>query len=270
MDENPTKQSKQTGDAWTEIGPAPSTLPSRQDAPSTEPSPATDNERSSDIDSFLDTVAAMPKHQRPRPERRGRLIFALDATASREPMWDRACHIQGEMFEATAALGGLDIQLVFYRGFRECQAGRWVADAAALHRQMRQVSCVGGHTQIERVLKHALRENTKKPVQAVVFVGDALEEDIDSLCHQAGQLGVAGVPVFMFQDGHDPIVRKAFEQIARLSGGAWAPFDLASAGALKELLRVVAVYAAGGHAALDRIAANGGEGARLLIGQMRS
>ena len=44
---------------------------------------------------------------------RGRLIFALDATASREPTWDRACRIQGEMFEATAALGGLDIQLVF-------------------------------------------------------------------------------------------------------------------------------------------------------------
>ena len=57
---------------------------------------------------------------------RGRLIFALDATASREPTWDRACRIQGEMFEATAALGGLEIQLVFYRGFSECKASRWM------------------------------------------------------------------------------------------------------------------------------------------------
>src|SRR3546814_9870581 len=38
--------------------------------------------------------------------RRGRLIFAMDATASREPTWDRACRLQGEMFKETAALGG--------------------------------------------------------------------------------------------------------------------------------------------------------------------
>ncbi|MBM3512010.1 MAG: VWA domain-containing protein, partial [Alphaproteobacteria bacterium] len=37
---------------------------------------------------------------------RGRLMFALDATASREPTWDRACQIQGQMFAETAALGG--------------------------------------------------------------------------------------------------------------------------------------------------------------------
>jgi hypothetical protein len=42
-----------------------------------------------------------------------RLIFALDATASREPTWDSACRIQGEIFEATAAIGGLDLQLAY-------------------------------------------------------------------------------------------------------------------------------------------------------------
>src|ERR1700731_1016064 len=78
---------------------------------------------------------------------RGRLIFALDATASRQPTWDRACHIQGEMFEATATLGGLEIQLVFYRGFSECKASRWMTTTADLHRVMRSVFCVGGETQ---------------------------------------------------------------------------------------------------------------------------
>src|SRR5208282_958964 len=100
--------------------------------------------KSSDVDAFLRQVAAAPV---PARSAVGRLIFALDATASREPTWDRACHIQGEMFEATVGLGGLEIQLVFYRGFTECKASRWVTSAAELHRIMRSVHCVGGETQ---------------------------------------------------------------------------------------------------------------------------
>jgi hypothetical protein len=44
---------------------------------------------------------------------RGRLLFAMDATASREPTWDHACGIQGEMFVAADALGGLDVRWPF-------------------------------------------------------------------------------------------------------------------------------------------------------------
>ena len=58
----------------------------------------------------------------------GRLIFALDATASRQPTWDQACQLQGEMFVETAAIGGLNIQLVWYRGFGEFYgftSGHW-------------------------------------------------------------------------------------------------------------------------------------------------
>ena len=120
---------------------------------------------------------------------RGRLIFALDATASREPTWDRACRIQGEMFEATAGLGGLEIQLVYYRGFSECKASRWMTTAADLHRVMRRVFCVGGETQIERLLTHAIRETRTRKVNALVFVGDAMEEKVDRLCRHAGERG---------------------------------------------------------------------------------
>src|SRR5690242_17388403 len=96
--------------------------------------------RSTEVDAFLGQVRRMPAA---RPSGgRGRLIFALDATASRQPTWDRACRIQGEMFEATAALGGLDVKLVFYRGFNECKASRWMTNAADLHRAMRSVSCL--------------------------------------------------------------------------------------------------------------------------------
>ena len=203
--------------------------------------------RSAEVADFLDKVRQAPA----RPGGgRGRMIFALDATASREPTWDRACQIQGEMFEATAGLGGLEIQLVFYRGFAECKASHWVTSAAELHRIMRSVRCVGGETQIERVLSHAIRETGRRRVGALVFVGDAIEEKVDRLCRLAGELGLLGVPIFLFHEGRDPSAAAAFKQMASLSRGAYMSFDLASAGRLKELLAAVAVYAAGGYRAL--------------------
>jgi hypothetical protein len=222
----------------------------------------------SEVDEFLAKVAAAPA---PKPAgERGRLIFAMDATMSREPAWDNACQIQGEMFRETALLGGLDVQLVYYRGFGECRASRWVGDPKALLRIMTSVSCRAGQTQIERVLSHAKRETGKRKVDALVFVGDALEEDIDSLGQRAGELGILGVPVFVFHEGGNPAVRRAFEEIARLSGGAYCPFDMGSARQLRELLRAVAVYAAGGRKALlefgDR---NDSSRIRLLTGQLR-
>ncbi len=207
-------------------------------------------EKSSDkeVADFLNKVAATSA--RKPGGRTGRLVFAMDATASREPTWDRACHIQGEMFSETAALGGLAVQLVYYRGFGECKASRWASSAPDLLRLMTAVRCLGGQTQIRKILAHAIRETGKQKVDAVVFVGDAMEEDIDRLCHLAGELGLLGVPVFVFHEGGDPVVRRAYEQIARLSGGAYCPFDSASAQQLRDLLSAVAVYAAGGRQAL--------------------
>ena len=201
---------------------------------------------------------------------RGRLLFALDATASREPTWDRACRIQGEMFEATAALGGLDVRLVYYRGFNECKASRWMANAADLHRAMRAVSCLGGETQIERVLAHAIAENNKQRVNALVFVGDAMEESVDRLCQLAGELGLKGVPIFLFHEGGDPIAANAFQQMAKLSRGAYLRFDLASADRLRDLLGAVAVYAAGGYRALTAYSERKGGEVLRLTSQLRS
>ena len=215
-----------------------------------------------EIEAFLRKVAETPTV---RPQTgRGRLIFALDATASRQPTWDRACHIQAEMFQETEALGGLDVQLVFYRGFAECKASPWVCEPATLGRKMTSVSCLGGKTQIERVLRHSLNETKRNRVNALVFVGDAFEEEIDAVCATAGELGLSGVPVFLFHEGNDAVARGAFEQIARLTGGACCSFDAASARQLRELLRVVAVFAAGGRRALEDYGKRqGGEAARL-------
>ncbi len=181
---------------------------------------------------------------------RGRLIFAMDATASRQPTWDRACHLQAEMFKETDSLGGLEVQLIYYRGFRECKASRWAKNTKDLLRLMTGVTCLAGHTQIGKVLKRALKETKDKKVGALVFVGDAIEEDIDALGHLAGELGLVGLRCFMFHEGRDPAARNAFQQIARLSGGAYCPFDSNSAAQLRDLLSAVAVYAAGGRKAL--------------------
>jgi hypothetical protein len=215
------------------------------------------------VDAFLKQLATTPA-VRPAQSQRGRLMFALDATASRQPTWDQACHIQGEMFKETAALGGLDIQLVFYRGLAELRASRWLDSAADLLKHMSAVTCLGGKTQIGRVLKLAIAETGRQKVNAVVFVGDCMEEDIDALCHRAGQLGLLGVPVFIFHEGHDPRAAEAFHQIAHLTRGAYCPFDASSAQQLRELLSAVAVYAAGGRAALEDYSRRAG-GATLLL-----
>ena len=222
--------------------------------------------RSADIDAFLEKVAAIPATT-PAGER-GRLIFAMDATASREPSWDRACHIQGEMFAATAALGGLDVQLVYYRGFRECKASPWVGNSADLVGRMTAVRCLGGATQIAKILKHAIKETGKRRVNALVFVG-CMEEDVDALSAIAGELGLLGVPAFMFHEGADPIAMRGFQQIAKLTNGAYCRFDTASAGQLKELLSAVAVYAAGGRKALEDYSRRAGAVVRQITSQVK-
>ncbi|BBK33038.1 hypothetical protein EDC65_4339 [Stella humosa] len=211
-----------------------------------------------EVDAFLSKLKAAP------PAVGGRLIFAMDATASREPSWDRACRIQGEMFQAADKVGRLAVQLCWYRGFDEFAAEPWVTDTSALLARMSGVSCRGGQTQILRVLRHAAAETRRERVAALVFVGDCMEEDIDALCHAAGELGLLGVPAFMFHEGADPVARRAFEEVARLTKGACCPFDAASADQLRDLLAAVAAYAAGGRRALEDFGRRRGGSALLL------
>jgi hypothetical protein len=217
-----------------------------------------------EIDAFLAQMRAAPA---PKPAGKGRLIFAMDATMSRRPTWDMALGVQAEMFAAVKAVGGLDVQLVFFRGFDECRASRWVGDAAALARLMTAVDCRGGYTQIRKVLNHALREAQAGKVSTLVYVGDAMEESADELCHLAGQLALASVPVFLFQEGNDGEARACFNEIARLTRGASCRFGPGSAAELGELLEAVAVYAAGGWTALQDYA-NGRAGPTLLLERM--
>ena len=222
---------------------------------------------SPELTEFLEKVAGTPGVR--SAAGRGRLIFSLDATLSREPTWDRACQIQGEMFEATEAIGGLDVQMVYFRGFRECRASPWVSGAEALLEAMTAVSCRGGQTQIGRVFRHALKESARKKVNALVYVGDAMEENVDELCSLCGELGLLGVPVFVFQEGDHATATTAYKEFARLTGGAHCRFNSASASELRELLSAVAVFAAGGRLALEHYSARVGGEALRLTGQLK-
>ncbi len=205
--------------------------------------------KSNDVAAFLKAANATPTSSG-----QGGLIFALDATMSRQHTWDVATHQQGRMFDAVASVGNLSVQLVYFRGMGECRASRWVNDTNALRDLMTGISCRGGRTQISKVLQHARKQVGKadgaiKP-SALVFVGDAMEENPDDLCTIAGELGLLKLPIFAFQEGADPLSEATFREIARLSGGAFARFDTNSADRLIELLSAVARFAAGGRAAL--------------------
>src|SRR5262249_18925816 len=160
-------------------------------------------------------------------------------------------------------------QLVYYRGLSECRASRWVSQAERLAALMERIDCRGGHTQIGKIIAHAKRETQAAKVQALVFVGDAMEEMLDDLAQAGGQFGLLGVPAFMFQEGSDPVAEQAFREIATLTRGAYCRFDPGAAHQLAELLRAVAAYAAGGVRALADLSAQRHAGALKLPEQMR-
>ena len=192
----------------------------------------------------------------PADNNAGRLLFAMDATASREHSWDMACQIQADMFMSTQDMGALEISLCYYRGYNEFHAFNWTKNAAQLRDQMLQVRCVPGHTQIKRTLEYAAASCVKQKIKAVVLIGDCFEESIDDVGHSAGKLGMMGVPVFIFHEGSDSAAKNAFQHIAKLSNGAYCSFDQNSVAQLKDLLCAVAAFTVGGLTALEKHSQN--------------
>jgi hypothetical protein len=215
---------------------------------------------SREIDAFLAKAARVPAVS----QAKGRLIFAIDATMSRQATWDRAANIQTEMFSVAETIGGLAVQLAWFRGFGEFQASEWTTSPAALAKRMQAVTCLSGSTQLCRVLTHAAEEARRTKVGVLVYVGDCFEENPDIAASEAGKLALLGVRAFMFHEGADPAAETVFRNVARLTHGVYARFDSGAARQLRDLLTAAAVYAAGGQVALKKYADRaGGEVLRL-------
>ena len=217
---------------------------------------------SGDVAAFVRKVETLA---RPNAAKDGRLLFALDATMSRQPTWDLACSLQAEMFKSIPKDSALQVQLLYFRGFGECRASKWVADASALAKLMTGISVQGGNTQIGKVFSHARTEHAKRRINAVVYVGDAIEENVDALAEKAGQLGLLNCPIFVFQEGRDVRVEAAFREFARLTKGAYARFDASAPQELAALLKAVAAYASGGR---DLMKLQGSGQAQSLLAQL--
>ncbi|MGD0076913.1 MAG: VWA domain-containing protein [Candidatus Binataceae bacterium] len=200
---------------------------------------------------------------------KGRLIFALDATQSREATWAIARTVTADMFRAAAPVGKLDVKLMHFRGGHEspasCRYSKWVGSGEQLVQLINKIDCQSGPTQIGKVLNHALDEIKQVPVGALVFIGDAMEEDLETLAAQALKLGNAGCPIYIFHEDHrdltgapDTRTRNAFKLLALKSGGEYFEFSPATSRAVDQLteqLGAVARLAVGDTEALERIAA---------------
>jgi hypothetical protein len=169
--------------------------------------------------------------------------------------------LQAEMFEEVSKL---DVQLLFYRGIGECQASGWISSGERLANLMTKITWCAGKTQIRKILAHARRESEKAKGVTMVFIGDAMEENLDELAATAAELGHLDVKVFMFQEGTDDHVEFAFREIARFSGGAYCRFDASAPHQLAQLLRAVAAFTVGGVKALEAK-----PGAAKLLQQLR-
>jgi hypothetical protein len=214
--------------------------------------------RSADVAAFLRAANA--------PVANGRLIFALDATMSRQPTWDMACSLQVAMFDAVRDVGRLSVRLAYFRGTSEAKASRWVNDPAQLATLMDRIACAGGLTQLHRLLSLATRDAREGNLKALVYVGDAMEEDAEVLCAKAGELALHGVRAFMFHEGRDARAEAAFREIAAITGGVYRRFDAGAAPTLRALLKAVAVYAAGG---IEALKAESSHQARAMLADLR-
>jgi hypothetical protein len=194
-----------------------------------------------------------------------RLVFGLDATASREATWDAAAGLQGEMFKAVP--GGLAVQLVYFGGVDRPRAGPFLTSGSTLARYMTTIRCRSGNTQIAGILRHVASEHARQPIAALVYIGDTVEEEPETLYGLAKT--IAPVPAFMFWENlPDSASRTAatFKQIASITGCAMLEFNRSAPQRLAGLLGAIGAYAAGGVKALE---AKGTAEARLLLGYLR-
>ncbi|MDC0074244.1 VWA domain-containing protein [Alphaproteobacteria bacterium] len=214
-----------------------------------------------EVDKFISKLDLTPVK---KSSNKSRLFFGLDATASREHTWDAASHIQVNMFDVVSKLGGINIQVGCYRGYKEFLVSNWASHSSELISFMTKISCRSGHTQINRILSHILKESANNKVNASIFIGDSIEENPSEILKIGGKLSLLGIPLFIFQEGNNPLATEVFVSLAKITRGAHCNFDNNSPERLEKLLEAVAIYASGGKEAIKRFSRLNGEDLNVI------
>ncbi len=116
-----------------------------------------------------------------------RLIFAVDATASREPAWTAARRVTDALVKALP--GELDVALAVHGGSRVHTFTAFTKDAATLRDRAAGVACEAGLTRLLPILSASLKHQA---VRVVVYIGDVFEESLNQGRRLADAMGAQG------------------------------------------------------------------------------
>ena len=178
------------------------------------------------------------------PSSRPRLVFAVDATASREPAWAAARQVTDALVKALP--GELDVALAVHGGSRVHTFTAFTNDPATLRDRTAGVTCEAGLTRLLPILSASLKQPS---VRVIVYIGDVFEENVTQGRGLADSLGQRGAKLIVLHDTADPSARRdaeLFWDLAKRTGGCVLPFDVNAPGRLRDILSAVAVYAVGG------------------------
>jgi hypothetical protein len=192
---------------------------------------------------------ADPVHLPAEMPTRPRLVFGIDATASREPAWAAARSVTDALVRALP--GELDVALAVHGGSRLHTFTDFTANPNTLRDRAAGIGCIAGFTQFLPILSRALGS---PGVRVVVYIGDVFEESLGRGRKLADAMGLKAIRLIVLHDTADWNARRdaeIFLDLARRTGGCVLPFDANAPARLRELLAAVAVYAVGGEKLLE-------------------
>ena len=197
---------------------------------------------------FVRTLSRFKAESNQRAQRAVRIGFLIDATASRAQTWVHAQKIQAEMFASVSGIGAMELRLVHFGGGAVIDHG-WMNSPKEITTAMNKVECVTGLTQYLPALRALLNEG--EVPDAIIVIGDMCEEPKEELYELARALAGAGVKVFTFLEGADPIAAGTFHSLSHITGGKSTSFGRQLP--LGDLCEGVALLTAGGTKALKRL-----------------
>lgn len=220
--------------------------------------------RSAALDRIRSAKAAKPlagSRAAPVVEQRPRLVFGVDATASRQPAWESAQRITDRMFDAIP--GALDVALAVHGGSRVHTFTQFSSDVGLFRGKAAAVRCMAGETKLCDLMERALESGG---VRVMSYIGDAFEESREMALALADRFRARGIRLVILADQPSPATLEFFQQLVARAGGAVLDFRAEQLDVMGEVLEGVAALAVGGRKLL---AGRGTAGARLLLEGLR-